>query len=419
MGLQMSSDSAIAVLGVSKRYPIFEQPLQRALYLISPRLTGVRKEHWALRNTSFDVASGESLAVIGKNGSGKSTLLQIIAGTLQPTTGRALVRGRVAALLELGSGFSPQYTGRENVYLNGAILGLRKKEVDAKFSEIESFADIGDYIDEQVRTYSNGMLVRLAFSVQAVLDPDILIIDEALGVGDVFFQQKCAQRIRDLQENGVTILLVSHDMSLVRNLCRRAVLLRAGQAVFIGDVNEAAIQYFHEESVGPSTRGERDSQRSFSGKAGNPTNLHSRASIVGVRLTDASDADTTTFEIGGEMFVRVVYASEDAAPVDVSVVLKNSLGQTLCIVGSYTKGVTPPIPEKGREVLCIVAMTMTVEAGLYSVEVQLGSRSSHINTGELLDHASFEEPVRVTWDYQARKPPFFGMVGLEHRVSFH
>jgi len=307
----MSSNSAIAVLGVSKKYPIFERPLQRFLYLISPALTHPHKEHWALRDITFDVAPGESVAVIGRNGSGKSTLLQIIAGTLQATVGKASIRGRVAALLELGSGFSPYYTGRENVYLNGAILGLRKKEIDRKFREIELFADIGDYIDEPVRTYSSGMLVRLAFSVQAVLDPDVLIIDEALGVGDVFFQQKCARRIRELQQKGATILLVSHDMSLVRNLCTRAVLLRAGHAAFIGDVNEAAIQYFHEEIPSSVPHRSLEPTKDLVGRSSTQRSVDSRATIVEVRITNAADSDTTAFEIGDEMLVNVAYTSQD------------------------------------------------------------------------------------------------------------
>ncbi|MDW8356241.1 MAG: ABC transporter ATP-binding protein, partial [Bryobacterales bacterium] len=202
------------------------------------------REFWALRNVSFEVRRGETVGIIGRNGSGKSTLLQIIAGTLAPTEGEVQVKGRVAALLELGSGFNPEFTGRENVYLNGTILGLSREEIDARFDDIVAFADIGGFIDQPVKFYSSGMMLRLAFAVSTTIDPDVLIIDEALAVGDVFFRQKCYRRLEDLRQRGVAILFVSHAMLDVKQLCDRAVLLDQGRTIFKGRAGEAVERYY-------------------------------------------------------------------------------------------------------------------------------------------------------------------------------
>jgi lipopolysaccharide transport system ATP-binding protein len=208
---------AISVRGVSKCYQIYAKPEHRLKQAVWPRLQrllgrkGERyyREFWALRDVSFELRKGETLGVIGKNGSGKSTLLQIICGTLTPTGGEIRVAGRVAALLELGSGFNPDFTGRENIYMNGAVLGLTREQIDARFDDIVAFADIGDFIGQPVKTYSSGMYVRLAFAVIAHADADILVIDEALSVGDVFFSQKCMRFLRTFQENGTVILSVT------------------------------------------------------------------------------------------------------------------------------------------------------------------------------------------------------------------
>jgi lipopolysaccharide transport system ATP-binding protein len=207
------------------------------------------REFWALRHVSFEVAPGESVGIIGRNGSGKSTLLQLIAGTLAASEGRVEVSGRVCALLELGSGFNPEFTGRENVFLNGAILGMSRAQMQARLDEIAAFADIGEFLDQPVKTYSNGMVLRLAFSVATSVEPDILIIDEALAVGDLLFQQKCIERIRRLCAAGTTLLFVSHDPEAVRSLCRRGVWLDQGEARLIGPAQEVADAYMRSYSV--------------------------------------------------------------------------------------------------------------------------------------------------------------------------
>jgi len=201
------------------------------------------KEFWALRDISFEVKQGETFGIIGRNGSGKSTLLQTIAGTVHPTVGDVQVSGRVSALLELGSGFNPEFTGRQNVFLNGRILGLTQQEIENKFSEITAFADIGDFLDQPVKTYSSGMFVRLAFSVAININPDILIVDEALSVGDGIFVHRCMAKIREFQDRGGTILFVSHDIGAVTRLCSRLLWINKGEMAAVGGADEIAIQY--------------------------------------------------------------------------------------------------------------------------------------------------------------------------------
>lgn len=241
---------AIRVRGLSKCYQVYARPEDRLKQALLPRLQRTvrrrvgtyHRDFWALRDVSFDVRRGETLGVIGRNGSGKSTLLQIICGTLTPTSGSVEVNGRVAALLELGSGFNPEFTGRENVYMSGAVLGLTRREIDARYDDIVAFADIGDFLAQPVKTYSSGMFVRLAFAVIAHADADILVIDEALSVGDVFFSQKCMRFLRKFQETG-TVIFVSHDAAAVVNLCDTALLLDHGNLVMQGAAKEVSEAY--------------------------------------------------------------------------------------------------------------------------------------------------------------------------------
>lgn len=240
----MSSNSAsVQVSGLSKAYTIYNKPVDRLKQSIVPRLLRIAgksprvyyHEFWALRDISLDVHKGETVGVIGRNGSGKSTLLQLICGTLTPTSGEVKTHGRIAALLELGSGFNPEFTGRENVFLNGAILGLSQEEIVDRFDAIAAFADIGEFIEQPVKFYSSGMMVRLAFAVQAMVDPDILIVDEALAVGDEQFQRKCFQRLEELRKSGTSILFVSHSSQQIAELCNRVLLLERGQRILMGE----------------------------------------------------------------------------------------------------------------------------------------------------------------------------------------
>jgi lipopolysaccharide transport system ATP-binding protein len=233
---------AIRIHDVSKCYQIYGAPHDRLKQFLLPNLQRLAgrpsrkyfREFWALRNVSLDIRKGETVGIVGRNGSGKSTLLQIICGTLNPTGGIVETNGRVAALLELGSGFNPEFSGRENVYMNASVLGLKKEEIDVRFDDIAAFADIGSFIEQPVKTYSSGMMVRLAFAVAVSVDPEILIVDEALSVGDELFQRKCFSRIEAIRDAGATILFVSHSGSAVVELCDRAVLMDAGEKLAVG-----------------------------------------------------------------------------------------------------------------------------------------------------------------------------------------
>lgn len=241
----MYSDVVVCVQAVTKRYRIFAQPTDRIKQALCFGKKQFHTEFTALQNISFDIRRGEALGIIGRNGAGKSTLLQLLCGVLKPTTGKIQVRGRVCALLELGSGFNPEFTGRENVYFQGAVTGFSREQVDARMERILAFADIGAFIDQPVRTYSSGMFVRLAFAVIAFSDADIFVIDEALAVGDIFFQQKCMRFLREFKSQGGTILFVSHDTATILTLCDRALLMvqPGHEAIQIGSAAEICKEY--------------------------------------------------------------------------------------------------------------------------------------------------------------------------------
>ena len=248
------TDIAIRVSNLSKCYQIYDTPRDRLKQFVVPRfqrLIGQTPKQYfrefnALKDVSFEIKKGETVGIIGRNGSGKSTLLQMICGTLFPTNGSVQTNGRIAALLELGSGFNPEFTGRENVYLNGTVLGLSKEEIDARFDEIAAFADIGDFIEQPVKTYSSGMFVRLAFAIQANVDPEILIVDEALAVGDAYFVHRCMARFHDLQKKGTTIIFVSHDASSVKRLCSRVLWLKNGHLTLVGNATTVVDAYLQD-----------------------------------------------------------------------------------------------------------------------------------------------------------------------------
>lgn len=221
-------DIAISLKNISKCYKRYRHPAARLKEIIFPGKNRA-DEFWALRNINLEIPKGQTLGIVGRNGSGKSTLLQIIVGTIAPTSGQVLVSGRISALLELGSGFNPEFTGRQNVFFNGQLLGLSQQEIEARFDEIAAFADIGDFIEQPVKTYSSGMFVRLAFAVATSVEPDILVVDEALAVGDAAFQRKCFQRLQSIQERGGTVLFVSHSSASVLELCNAAILLDRGE----------------------------------------------------------------------------------------------------------------------------------------------------------------------------------------------
>lgn len=253
----MSSDVAIKVSDLSKCYLIYDKPQDRLKQYVVPRMQRALglsprtyyREFWALRNVSFEVPRGETVGIIGRNGSGKSTLLQMICGTLTPTAGTVQTQGRVAALLELGSGFNPEFSGLENIYMNAAVLGMSEEETTRKLDEIIAFADIGDHLNQPTKTYSSGMAVRLAFAVQALSDPDILVVDEALAVGDIKFQAKCFERLKQLKNRGTSILLVTHSSEQIVTHCSSAILIDQGQVREVGSPKDV-INVYHDVVFG-------------------------------------------------------------------------------------------------------------------------------------------------------------------------
>ena len=238
-----AADVLVSLRGVSKAYRLYDRPADRLREAVWRGRRSYGREFWALRDVTLDVGRGETVGIIGRNGCGKSTLLQIVAGILTPTRGSVRVSGRVAPLLELGSGFNPEFTGRENVYLNGAILGMPAAYMRARMDDILAFADIGQYVDQPVKTYSTGMFVRLAFAVAVMVDPDVLVIDEALAVGDAVFQHRCMRKIQEFRAAGKTILFVSHDSSAITTLCNRAVWLHDGRERASGDPERVVKEY--------------------------------------------------------------------------------------------------------------------------------------------------------------------------------
>lgn len=254
----MSSDTrpvAVRIEHISKDYRIYRRPVDRMVELFS---RGQRVRHQvfpALSDVNFEIARGETIGLIGPNGSGKSTLLEILCGTLSPTSGTIHRDGRIAALLELGAGFNPDFTGRENVYLNAAIMGVDRASVDEKFAEVEAFAAIGEYIDRPVKTYSSGMYVRLAFAAAINMDPDILVVDEALSVGDISFQRKCYRHFQEMQRRGVTIIFVTHAMELIRAHCHRAVYISRGTVQAIGEPRDVVHRYLNDTFTLPNGAG--------------------------------------------------------------------------------------------------------------------------------------------------------------------
>lgn len=236
-------NAAIKVENVSKLYKLYDKPIDRVKESLHINKKKYYKEHYALKNISFEITKGETVGIIGTNGSGKSTLLKIITGVLSPTEGKIFVDGRISALLELGAGFNPEYTGIENIYLNGTMLGFSKKEIEEKLDKIVKFADIGEFINQPIKTYSSGMFVRLAFAVAINIDPEILIVDEALSVGDVFFQAKCYKKFEDFKKAGKTILFVSHDLGSISKYCDRTMLINEGSLIAQGTSREMVDLY--------------------------------------------------------------------------------------------------------------------------------------------------------------------------------
>jgi lipopolysaccharide transport system ATP-binding protein len=420
------TDIAISVRNVSKCYHVFENQRARLRHALWPRSDQGRSDVWSLRDINFEVERGDSVAIIGRNGSGKSTLLEIITGTLTPTSGEARVQGRVAALLELGSGFNPEYTGRENVFLNGLLLGLTRTEVEQRYDDIVGFADIGDVLDRQVKTYSSGMLVRLAFAVQVALEPDILIVDEALSVGDYFFQQKCFGRLKKMRDDGLTLLFVSHDMGTVRDLCSTAVYLKQGRSQFVGDSKAAVRAYLAEQSPAKAATPETDAPPAATP---DPTDRLELAEIkqtaiwsvaddqeagrrlLAVRLLGADGQPTTHARIGDTVTIQVYFRTPPDESGHISFVIKNRFDQVVTSVGTYRMQMEACSSGDFAFATFEAEVNLRLEAGQYSLMVSYGQPIG-ANRGNSIDSTDWFGPLHINWDYEIETAPFLGMFGL-------
>ena len=326
--------NAVEVRGLSKNYPLTESQFGRLRHLFGAARGAPQGGLWALRDVSFSVAKGEAFGIIGANGSGKSTLLQIIAGILKPTSGEFQVNGRLAALLELGSGFSPEFTGRDNVYLNGALLGFSREQIDARFETIERFAEIGDFISQPIRTYSTGMVLRLAFSVAAHVDPEILIVDEALAVGDIAFRHRCMRRIHELRAQGATILFVSHETGDVKALCERCLWLQNGTMQAIGEADEVVAKYLSSSLRKEAERRELVAPASFVPALANGVNGHrygdNRASIVAAGIVDARGRAVRDVTAQDRLLLRMKFQAKAAVASPIAgFLVRNARGENI------------------------------------------------------------------------------------------
>ena len=353
-----SGATAVEVRRLSKNYPLSNSQWRRLRHVFGSASHASKDGLWALRDVSFSVGRGEAFGIIGANGSGKSTLLQIVAGILRPTAGSVEVHGRLSALLELGAGFSPEFTGHDNVYLNGSLLGLTREEIDGRFADIERFAGIGDFIGQPIRTYSSGMVLRLAFAVAAHVDPEILIVDEALAVGDIAFRQRCMRKIHDLRAQGTTILFVSHETSDVKALCERCLWLRNGVVQELGEADDVVAKYLsatlHRE-IGQKEidRKEIDYQETdYQETSGNPgfeivAGGHrygdGRAAITGVSLADQAGQSVCFIKPLERLVLRVGFrANAPVASPIAGFLVRNQRGEN--IFGSNTARENYPLP---------------------------------------------------------------------------
>jgi ABC-type polysaccharide/polyol phosphate transport system ATPase subunit len=335
----MSSEIAIKVEKLSKCYQIYNQPHDRLKQSVYPRLQGLAgrpqgqyfREFWALKDISFEIMRGETVGIVGRNGSGKSTLLQMICGTVNPSSGEIQTNGRIAALLELGSGFNPEFTGRENVYMNAAILGLTKEEIDEKFDDIAAFADIRHFMDHAVKTYSSGMVARLAFSVAIQVDPDILIVDEALSVGDMAFQEKSFTRMKKIRDQGTAILFVSHSTSAVRNFCDRAIWLDAGSMRGMGERLSIcdAYQKMMEDEIRLDSSQVANTGNNGASRQGSVSPEERKISVVSVV------SDKLSYRMGDDVRIEVGLRFGEAPPqFGVGIILYDLKGNVVTILNT-------------------------------------------------------------------------------------
>ena len=447
-----NTDIAISIKNVSKIYPLYKDAKSKLYQSLWNFVPGFFKkdskkfytEFQALNAISFEVRRGECLGIIGQNGSGKSTTLQIIAGILSPTKGNVIINGKVTAILELGSGFSPEFTGRENVYINGALSGFTKKDLDNIIDDIIEFADIGDFIDQPVKVYSSGMFVRLAFAVQACLEPDILIIDEVLSVGDIFFQQKCHARIEELIAGNTAVILVSHNMPDIEKYCSKVIVLNKGNCLFIGQPNEAVDYYYqtknlHEKKniqTSPADYTVRSTEIQNWPPQSSFLNL-SRAIIIGdqtlvkctgISLCNEANQPSTVFHLNETAYFYYEFEIlQDIEKPVCGVRITNSKNINIHAKNTVQYSVkTPSVVHTGTRLRVKQSMQLTIAADEYTFSVYIGSivqkdsdHLLHSNTEKILPEQmvilSIKQAGKILLNYNRNimSQPFYDYVDLK------
>ena len=416
---------AVEFSNVSKSYAIYAAPRDRLKELATFQTRRFHTEFWALRDVSFDVRRGETFCVVGENGSGKSTLLQICAGIMAPSNGTAVSHGRIAALLELGSGFNPEFSGRDNVYLNGAILGLSSKDMDRRLPEIEAFAEIGAFINQPVKTYSSGMVVRLAFAVAIHVDPEILLVDEALAVGDVYFRQRCMRKVHELRQRGVTILFVSHATGDVKALGDRAMWLEKGVVKALGKTDLVVAQYLAAMSEKDRVYQAREFTVAEARALPAPQEIveeipnidhrfgDAKAEIIGITVLDAQGVRVGLLQPNSTIVVRIsVRAKENLDRPIVGFMFRNHLG--VDFAGTNTARERQDLPPMLAGDVCTVDFYLDLPA-LYASSF---SFSPAIANGSL-EHYSMCDWIdnAVVLQMERSDQPIYGQFHLDCRVK--
>jgi lipopolysaccharide transport system ATP-binding protein len=427
-----SREPAIHVEGVSKRFKVYHSPMGRIADFVRPR-PGRYEEVWALRDVSFRVERGECFGIVGVNGSGKSTLLKLITSTLLPTTGDIRVRGRVLALLELGGGINPELTGRQNVVVSAAMLGFPEDYAASKMAQIAAFADIGDFFDRPMRIYSSGMYVRLAFSIYLFMEPEILIVDEALSVGDIFFQQKCYAALREIMDSGTTVLFVSHDTGAVQKLCKRAMLLNHGRVDFVGLPDATVTRYY--TTLGQKTAATRTAVAATPAAAsdahhehglpavvsadavlaGNqiPATLHSagdEVSLIALRATGADGKPAVSLKVGTDLVLDVLLEAFIAAPrPDVTISLYDRFGNLVFRTSFARIGQPVAALAAGQRALVRLAVGCHLPVGQFTYRIGVSANGEPVADPSPAISAMLG-PVVIDWDKPTSR--FYGQIGI-------
>ncbi len=376
----MSSETVISIHNLSKRYRIYDHPLDRIRQMLSLGGKKHYREFTAINDIHLDIRRGETVGIIGRNGSGKSTLLQLVCGILKPTTGEVRVDGRIAALLELGAGFHPEFSGRENIYMQAAIMNISRREADNRLPEITAFADIGDFLDQPVKTYSSGMFVRLAFAVAIAMSPDILIVDEALSVGDALFQAKCFAKFREFKAHGITILLVTHSLDLITSHCDTAFMLDHGMLIGQGSPKEVVDQYRRRiairEADSPRTPLPTPAQailewsHTFELNPAENRYGSGKAEILEAGLFTENETPSQVFMRNTTFIIRLhIRAHHDIAPPIVSFVIKDVKGTVLCGTTTLMEHVDVGSLDNGKRLMVTFRQVMRLNPGNYLLSV--------------------------------------------------